>query len=91
MSLYRYKVAPRSGAKYYDRVERYGELGVCAICGKPVKGEPQFEGHVIERNGEYEWALPDFYENTPEGASDYGCWPIGPDCHKKHVIREGGK
>lgn len=95
MEVYRYKVPPKSGPRYFDNMERYGEHGACAICGKRVKGsEDELPwGWILDTENGFIWAPAD-YQGSPEEmdalgvTSDYGCWPIGPDCHKRHVIKE---
>jgi len=97
MAVYRYKVPPKSSPMWQRNLERHGETG-CAICGKPVKGEPganTHEGHVLDTRNGWMWAPDGWDEMTDEDRSkygdvdDYGWWPIGPDCHMRNVIKKG--
>jgi hypothetical protein len=56
----------------------------CAICGKPVR-DPWPHTAVVVAGGD---AWGDL--NSDENDRGYmGCWPIGRDCYRRFVIKEG--
>ncbi len=84
--LNQYKVLPFSGPRYAENAKKLtNEEQGCAICGKPVR-LPLVHTAVVVNGGD--WA------KTPEEAADdadpgyMGVWGIGPDCHRKHLIKE---
>lgn len=76
-----YKVPPFSGKNYRDNACEAPEGTMpCAICGKPtVMAKARHWGIVI--NGGRDWGDLD----SPEDGGHMGCFPVGSDCHKKHL------
>ena len=75
-----YSVPPFSGKNYKKNEEQVtGDDWPCAICGKAV-ADPYFWGRV---HIDLHW-LP---EQAPED-EDQGCFPVGPECHRKFVVKE---
>lgn len=81
----RYKVAPFSGARYTENAARcdVDELP-CAICGKPVRHGASPHAAIVV-NGGVDWGDE---HSDPDDAGFMGSWPVGRDCHRKHVVRE---
>ena len=85
-TLNQYKVTPFSAANYAKNFSKLdaSEYG-CAICGKPVKLPYEHEAAIVNGGA---WA------ETPEEAANesdpgyMGVWGIGPNCHKKHVVKK---
>lgn len=86
MMYSKYRVRPFSGKKYHDNSGRCptGTLS-CAICGKPVKLHTHQHWAVVIDGGS-NWGDADSDEND---GGYMGAWPVGNDCHVKHVSREG--
>lgn len=85
MSTYSYAVRPFSGADYTRNAERaYGAgLTPCGICGKGVQDTSKATMAVVIDGGAT-WG-DDRSEASDPGYM--GCWPIGSDCHRRHVVR----
>lgn len=81
MQYFTYKVPPFSGPRYGDRSSHHnsGEEP-CAICGKPIKNldDHPYWGIATSRGT---WA-------TAWTDGDMGAFPVGNDCHRKHVDRQ---
>lgn len=80
-----YSVLPFSSASYQKNFRKLGDSEVgCAICGKAVTA-PYKNSAVVVYGGD--WA------STQEEAADesdpgyMGVWGIGPDCHKKFLVK----
>ena len=86
MTINRYKVLPFSGARYQKNFNKLKarEYG-CAICGKPV-AEP-YENPVVVVNGG-DWASSKEEAENESDPGYMGVWGIGPECHKKHLIKK---
>ncbi len=82
----RYRVAPFSGPKYQKNFSslRNNEQG-CAICGKPLAQPYQHAAAVV--HGGSDWASSESEANDIGDPGHMGTWWIGPDCHRKHLIR----
>ena len=80
-----YSVLPFSGGRYEKNFARLpsGAYG-CAICGKPV-ARPYLHSAVVVRGGDWARTINDVND---EGDPGYmGVWGIGPDCHRKHLLK----
>lgn len=66
---------------YFDNYSRCksGEAP-CIVCGKGVKVERY---HIHEHHGGGV-AVTEERAAQLDPAADLGCWPIGPDCLRKH-------
>lgn len=73
----KYSVRPFSGKRWKTGII---PDNACAICGKPVAVPWQHVAIVIE--GGSEWGD----ETSPKDGGWMGCFPVGPDCHRRHVI-----
>lgn len=81
---FKYNVPPHSGPNYHDRASHFNVNETpCAICGKPVKDTDNhpFWGIVAEGGGR--WA-----DDFEDGDGNMGAFPVGRDCHRKHVVGE---
>lgn len=84
--LNQYTIDPFSSENYQKNSAKLksSEYG-CAICGKPVKPPYKHEATIV---GGGAWA------ETPEEAADetdpgyMGVWGIGPDCHRKYLMKK---
>ena len=87
-TLNQYKVAPFSSASYEKNFAKLGatEYG-CAICGKPVKFPYEHEATIVGGGGT--WAESPEEANNVDDPGFMGVWGIGPDCHKKHLVKPG--
>lgn len=85
MTINTYKVEPFSGPMYSKNFRNLGpsEYG-CAICGKPVS-EPYANPVSIVLGGT--WALTQEEADDLTDPGHMGVWGIGPDCHKKYLVR----
>ena len=84
-TLNRYKVEPFSAASYeknFGKLEstEYG----CAICGKSVVF-PYLHEAVIVNGGT--WATTSDEAENVDDSGYMGVWGIGPNCHKKYLVR----
>jgi hypothetical protein len=77
----RYRVSPFSGARYHENARRAGIYEPCGICGKAVKA-PTHRAVVVDGGGA--WGDERSDTNDP---GYMGTFPIGSDCHRKHVLR----
>lgn len=79
-----YSVRPFSGKNYARNSDTYEEGSTpCAICGKPVVGEWKHTAIVID--GGANWG-DESSSDTGDGGY-MGCFPIGPDCHRRYVVK----
>jgi len=60
----------------------------CAICGRPVKDDNQKATWVTVVNGGDDWAKNEYEANNVNDDGFMGGWPVGPDCHKKYLIKQ---
>lgn len=83
--LNQYKVEPFSAASYQKNAAKLGatEYG-CAICGKPVKFPYEHEATIV---GGGAWAETEEEAAAEDDPGYMGVWGIGPDCHKKNLIK----
>lgn len=72
-----YKVTPFSGKNYHENAQ--GASDPCCICGKHVKA-PKHWACVID--GGAAWGD----ETSESDPGHMGWYPVGPDCHRKHVV-----
>ncbi len=85
----KYKVRPFSGKNYHKNSGACPEgTESCAICGRPVKvgaSSPLHSEHphwAVVIDGGSNWGDADSDEND---GGYMGCWPVGNDCHRRHV------
>jgi hypothetical protein len=80
-----YNVDPFSSASYRKNSSKLGtsEYG-CAICGKPVKLPYEHEATIVN-GGSWATTLDEAADVSDPG--HMGTWGIGPDCHKKHLLK----
>lgn len=80
-----YKVAPFSGVNYGKNFNklRATEYG-CAICGRPVAVPYAHEAAIV--NGG-DWATTQEEAENESDPGYMGVWGVGPDCHKKYLIK----
>lgn len=84
-SLNQYKVSPFSAANYRKNSAKLKDTECgCAICGKSVS-EPYAHEVVIVNGGD--WAKTQEEAENESDPGYMGVWGIGPDCHKKHLIK----
>ena len=85
MSLNRYSVPPFSGAKFRENEKNLkdGETP-CAICGKAVSHPFAYPVVVV---GGGDWAQTEAEEANESDPGYMGVWGVGPDCHRKHLIK----
>lgn len=86
MSGARYSVKPFSGARYHENAQKAGDLSPCAICGKGVKNVPAAASATVIDGGSA-WG-DDQSDQTDPGYM--GAYLIGPDCHRRHVVKAPG-
>lgn len=86
-ALNQYRVAPFSAANYQKNSAKLGasEYG-CAICGKPVRLPYEHEATIV---GGRAWAETLEEAKNEADPGFMGVWGIGPDCHKKHLVKPG--
>lgn len=84
-TLNRYSILPFSGPRYEenDTKNRSDDPG-CAICGKPVVKPYKHLATVV---GGGDWAKTADEVNDVNNPGHMGTWPIGPNCHKKYLIK----
>ena len=82
----RYRVRPFSGANYRENSKKALKEGQehCGICGRPTWWT-KAGGVGIVIGGGGEWGD----ENSPDDGGHMGCFPIGPDCHRRYRVTEG--
>jgi hypothetical protein len=78
-------IAFKQNDDYRDQVrktnaERSG-YSPCCVCGRAIKDGTAKMVHIVE--GGSSLALPE-EEATIDPSADLGCYPIGPECLKKH-------
>lgn len=81
-----YSVPPFSGANYRknERKLKDGETP-CAICGKAVAYPYAHPVTVVGGGGD--WARTEEEEVNESDPGYMGVWGIGPDCHKKFLVK----
>ena len=84
-TLNRYSIYPFSGPRYSENFSKLkdDEPG-CAICGKPVT-KPYVHTATVVGGGD--WAKDQAEVEDTQGPGYMGTWPIGPNCHKKYLIK----
>jgi hypothetical protein len=82
----RYSVLPFSGANFKNNQDKLksGE-SPCAICGRMVASPYKHYAVVV---GGGDWARTREEEKDESDAGYMGEWGIGPDCHRKYLIKE---
>lgn len=82
----RYSVLPFSGANFHrnEKKLKSGETP-CAICGKAVAHPFKHEVVVV---GGGDWAQTEAEELDESDGGYMGVWGIGPDCHRKYLIKD---
>lgn len=81
----KYNVPPFSGANYGKNSGKCrGDESPCAICGKPVK-DASAKHFATVIGGGSAWGDENSDANDP---GYMGGWPVGTDCHRKHVVKE---
>ena len=82
----RYSIPPFSGPNYRknERKLKAGE-SPCAICGKAVKYPYKYSVVVVDGGGD--WAISEEEEKDESAMGFMGAWGIGPNCHKKYLIK----
>lgn len=84
-TLNRYTVLPFSGPCYSKNFKKLeSDDPGCAICGKSV-AKPY--AHTATVVGGGDWALTQAEVDDVNDPGYMGPWPIGPDCHKKYLIK----
>lgn len=84
-TLNRYSIYPFSGPRYSENFQKLeGDEPGCAICGKPV-AKPYVHTATVVGGGD--WAKDQAEVDNAEDPGYMGNWPIGPNCHKKYLIR----
>lgn len=85
-TLNRYSVLPFSGARFNENQNklRDGETP-CAICGKAVNTPYTHEAVVV---GGGDWAASDSEASDVDDPGYMGVWGIGPDCHRKYLVKK---
>lgn len=82
----KYKIPPFSGKNYHkNSCITPGGTVPCAICGKPIK-DGMAKHHAVVTGGGASWGDAKSVEND---AGYMGMWPVGNDCHRKYVVKEG--
>lgn len=84
VTVYRYSVQPFSQqveGKQYTGAEAGFEQ--CGICCRKTRRDRKTCGIVID--GGATWGD----EQSEQNSGYMGCWPIGPDCHRKYVVKGG--
>lgn len=81
----RYSVLPFTGVRFNENQNKLvdGETP-CAICGKAVKAPYKHEA-VVVRGGD--WATTDSEAAEVDDPGYMGVWGIGPDCHRKYLVK----
>jgi len=79
--FHKYDVAPFSGANFSKNSAKCADADPCAICGRAIKTKKFFEAIVI--NGGADWGD----ESSPEDGGHMGVFPVGSDCHRRHVTK----
>jgi hypothetical protein len=86
MKAHRYAQAPFSGKGWHGN---HSDEPMCGICGRVVKGGTFDDGWTlwgVVVNGGASWGD----ERSDESDPGYMGWfPIGRDCHKRHLIKGG--
>lgn len=83
--LNRYNVLPFSGPRYGENFQKLdNEDPGCAICGRSVA---QPYAHTATVVGGGDWAKTHAEVADTSDPGYMGTWPIGPDCHRKHLIK----
>lgn len=84
--IYQYSVLPFSGPRYRENSSKLkdGDYG-CAICGKSLPRPYKFEAVVVHGG---DWASTKEEEENESDPGYMGSWGIGPDCHKKYLIKD---
>lgn len=81
-----YDVAPFSGPRFRDNEAKLmASETPCAICGKAV-AKPYKHCAVVVGGGD--WARTEAEEQDETAPGYMGVWGIGPDCHRKHLVRD---
>lgn len=84
-TLNRYKVAPFSADSYKKNFAKLGETEYgCAICGRPV-AMPYEHSVTIVHGGA--WAATQEEASNESDPGYMGVWGIGPECHRRHLIK----
>lgn len=83
--LERYSILPFTGPRYSENEKKntLNEVG-CAICGKLVT-KPYVHTATVVGGGD--WAINADEVANVNDPGYMGLWPIGPDCHKKYLIK----
>lgn len=84
MNCSTYSVRPFSGQRFSENADKAYSAGLtpCAICGVAVKDLAKAAQAVVIDGGS-EWGD----EQSPQDAGYMGCWPVGPDCHRRFVVK----
>jgi hypothetical protein len=83
--LPQYSVDPFSGPNFRKNEQRLKEGETpCVICGKAV-AYPYAHSAVVVHGGSWASSVEDAQNEADSGYM--GVWGIGPDCHKKFLIR----
>lgn len=84
-TLNQYKVLPFSATNYQKNFSNLNatEYG-CAICGKSISQPYEHEVAIV---GGGDWAKTQEEVENESDPGYMGVWGIGPDCHKKHLIK----
>jgi hypothetical protein len=83
--LNRYSILPFSGPRFKENERRLKDSETpCAICGKAVIYPYK---HAVVVVGGGDWAMTEAEEQDESDSGYMGVWGIGPDCHRKYLIR----
>lgn len=80
----KYTVLPFSGPKFNANQKKLKDETPCAICGKAVKFPYQHSAVVV---GGGDWAVDEKEAADESDAGYMGVWGIGPDCHRKYLVK----
>lgn len=80
-----YSVLPFSGTRYAENFKRLKDCEYgCAICGKPVATPYKHSAAIVDGG---DWARTEAEAADDSDSGYMGVWGIGPDCHKKYLVK----